>query len=142
MAVAKEEIRINVEPEVFFAVVSDYERYPEFLKDMENAEVLSRHDGLVEARFTANFIKRVTYTLRLQERPPTSVEWSLIEGPFKVSDGGWRLERLEDGSTLAKYHIEVQVNAFVPKSVSTRVVATTVPALLAAFKARAEALHA
>jgi ribosome-associated toxin RatA of RatAB toxin-antitoxin module len=141
VAGAEQEIRVAVTPEAFFAVISDYERYPEFLPDMESAEVLSRREGHVEARFTANFIKRISYTLRLEERAPTFMEWSLIEGPFKVSDGGWRLERLADGGTLARYRIEVQVNAFVPKSVSTRIVATTVPALLKAFKERAEAIH-
>ena len=127
-------------PETFFSVISDYESYPDFLPDMENAEVLSRRDGVVEARFYANFIKRVSYTLRLEERAPVSLHWSLIEGPFKVSEGRWLLERTEDGTTLAKYRIEVQLHTFVPKAISTRVVATAVPALLAAFKTRAETL--
>ena len=83
----------------------------------------------------------MTYTLLLVENAPNSVTWSLKEGPFKVSNGSWTLERLSDGSTRAQYEVEVKVAAFVPKSVSSRIVGKTVPALLAAFKGRAESLH-
>ena len=141
MAGAEREIQVAVSPEDFFSVIADYERYPDFLPDMESVEVLSRAEERVEARFTATFLKRVSYTLEIVERAPNAMDWSLIEGPFKVSDGSWRLERLADGGTLARYSIEVQLHSFVPKSLSTPVVAKTVPALLEAFKARAEALY-
>ena len=141
MAGAEQSIQVAVSPEDFFEVISDYERYPDFLPDMESVTVLSRAQGQVEARFTATFLKRVSYTLRIVERAPSAMDWSLIEGPFKVSDGSWRLERLADGGTLARYRIEVQLHTFVPKSLSTPVVAKTVPALLEAFRARAEGLH-
>jgi ribosome-associated toxin RatA of RatAB toxin-antitoxin module len=141
MAGTEQEVRIAVSPKDFFSVISDYGSYPEFLGEMEETTVLSRKDGVVDARFTVNLVKRVTYTLTLVERAPNSVTWSLKEGPFKVSNGHWKLEELPNGHTLAKYHVEVKVAAFVPKSISSRVVGKTVPALLASFKARAEKLY-
>ena len=53
-------------------------------------------------------------------------------------NGSWTLKELPDGSTEALYAVEVKVAAFVPKSVSSRIVGQTVPALLASFKSRAE----
>jgi len=137
----QQDIQIAVSPEDFFAVISDYERYPEFLDEMEATTVLSRNDGVVDAQFTVNLVKRVTYTLTLVERAPLGITWSLKEGPFKVSNGRWTLERLPNGHTRALYEVEVKVAAFVPKSISSRIVGKTVPALLASFKARAEQLH-
>ncbi|MGB0641381.1 MAG: type II toxin-antitoxin system RatA family toxin [Myxococcota bacterium] len=141
MAGTEQEVRIAVSPEDFFTVIADYASYPEFLSEMEEATVLSRGNGVADVRFTVNLIKRVTYTLTLVENPPLLMEWSLKEGPFKVSDGRWKLERLPNGHTLARYQVEVKVAAFVPKSISSRMVGKTVPALLASFKARAEGLY-
>ena len=137
----QQEVQIAVSPEDFFGVITNYESYPEFLDEMEDAKVLARSGNTSEVQFTVQLIKRVTYTLLLVENKPNSVTWSLKEGPFKVSNGGWKLERMSNGSTRAHYTIEVKVAAFVPNSVSSRIVGKTVPALLAAFKDRAESLH-
>jgi len=141
VAGTQQDIQINVSPEDFFKVVTDYEAYPEFLDEMEAVRTLSRGGGVAEVQFTVNLIKRVTYTLTLTEVEATSVTWKLKEGPFKVSNGSWILERSASGGTHAKYSVEVKVAAFVPKSVSSKIVGKTVPALLAAFKGRAEKLY-
>ena len=137
----QQDVQIAVRPEDFFKVITAYEDYPQFLDEMEDVKLLSRTGNVAEVQFSANLIKRVTYTLLLTENAPNSVRWRLKEGPFKVSNGSWDLEALPDGSTRALYDIEVKVAAFVPKSVSSRIVGKTVPALLAAFKGRAEGLY-
>jgi coenzyme Q-binding protein COQ10 len=137
---AQQSIHVAVDPETFFGVITDYEAYPEVLPDMEFAEIVARDGGVTTARFTINLIKRVSYTLRLVERPHEGLSWSLVEGPFKVNSGSWSLERLDDGSTLAHYAVEVKVGVFVPGSITNRLVGKTLPALLEAFKQRAESL--
>jgi len=137
----QQDVQIAVRPEDFFKVITAYEDYPQFLDEMEDVKLLSRTGNVAEVQFSVNLIKRVTYTLLLTENAPNSVRWRLKEGPFKVSNGSWDLEALPDGSTRALYDIEVKVAAFVPKSVSSRIVGKTVPALLAAFKGRAEGLY-
>ena len=138
MAGVAQSVHIAVRPEDFFSVITAYEEYPAFLEEMERATLLSRDGNIAEVQFSVNLIKRVTYTLILTENPPYSVRWTLKEGPFKVSNGSWTLKEQADGSTHADYAIEVKVAAFVPKSVSSRIVGQTVPALLASFKSRAE----
>lgn len=134
-------IDIGVSPEAFFDVITDYERYPHILDEMEDAKVLSRTGNTADVRFSVNLFKRVTYTLTLVEDKPRSVSWSLKEGPFKVSNGRWDLQPTGSGHTRAAYTVEVEVAAFVPRSVSNRIVGKTVPKLLASFKAHAEGLH-
>ena len=131
-------IDIGVSPEAFFDVITDYERYPQILEEMEDAKVLSRTGNTAEVRFSVNLFKRVSYTLTLVENKPQSVSWSLKEGPFKISNGRWDLRPTGAGHTRAEYTVEVEVAAFVPKSVSNRIVGKTVPKLLASFKAHAE----
>ena len=58
-----------------------------------------------------------------------------------MSNGKWALETLPNGYTHATYEVEVKVAAFVPKAISSKLVGKTVPALLNAFKTRAETLY-
>ena len=140
MAGAEKTIEVAVSPEQFFAVVTDYERYPEFLSEIENADVLSRDDGSTDVRFTLNLIKRLSYTLTLVENQPNEVVWSQKEGPFKRNNGSWSLEALSGDRTRATYRVEVAVKVFLPGAIVNRLVGKTLPSTLEAFKARAEAL--
>ena len=140
MAGAQKSIEVAVSPEQFFEVVTDYESYPEFLPDMEGAEVLQRREETAEARFTLNLIKRISYTLTLVENRPHEVTWSLKDGPFKKNDGSWTIEPVGDGRTRATYRVEVTVGVFLPGSIVNRLVGKTLPATLEAFKGRAESL--
>lgn len=140
MAGAQQSIDVAVSAEQFFSVVTDYASYPEFLSDMESAELLRREGEHAEARFTLNLIKRISYTLKLTERAPYEVRWSLGQGPFKRNDGSWLIEERPGGGIRATYNIEVAVGVFLPGSIVNRLVGKTLPATLESFKARAELL--
>jgi len=142
VAGAQQSIDVAVSAEQFFSVVTDYASYPEFLSDMESAELVRREGESAEARFTLNLIKRISYTLNLVERGPYEVRWSLGKGPFKRNDGSWLIEDRPGGGIRATYSIEVAVGVFLPGSIVNRLVGKTLPATLEAFKARAERLVA
>jgi ribosome-associated toxin RatA of RatAB toxin-antitoxin module len=121
-------------------VIVDYEKYPEFLPEMERAEVVARDGDAVDVEFSLHLIKRLTYTLRLVGEPKVAVSWSLVDGMFQKNDGGWVLEALADGRTRATYRVDVAVGVFVPGAITKRLIGSTLPTTLAAFKARAESL--
>ena len=137
---ASRDIVIEVPPKDFFAVISDYERYPEILPEMVAARITHRDDTKTVAEFTINIIKRVSYTLSMVENPPFRLEWTLVEGPFTKNSGFWQLQELENGHTKAHYSVDVSVGRFVPKLMSNRVVGKTMPAILNHFKHWAESL--
>ena len=141
MAATTQTIEIDVPMEAFFAVIRDYERYPEFLSDMESVRVV-RRDGLVtDVEFTLNVIKRVTYILRLTESASgDGLRWELVEGMFKANNGGWALRELPGGRTHATYDVDVSVGIFVPGTIVNRLVGTTLPSTLKSFKRQAESL--
>ena len=141
MAGATQTIVVNVPPEQFAQVISDYERYPEFLSEMEAVKVLERNGDAADVEFTLNLIKRIRYVLRLTTRGNTGLDWTLVEGMFKRNEGGWTLEPLGEGKTRPQYRVEVAVGVFVPGAIVNRLVGKTLPATLEAFKERAEKLH-
>ena len=140
MSAAVQSIEINASVDTVYDVIVDYEKYPEFLPEMERAEVVARDGDTVDVEFSLNLIKRLTYTLRLVGEPKVAVSWSLVVGMFQKNDGGWLLEALADGRTRATYRVDVAVGVFVPGAITKRLVGSTLPTTLAAFKARAESL--
>lgn len=139
MAGAEKTIIINAPPNVVYDVIVDYEKYPEFLDEMDEVKILKRNGNVVDAEYTANVVKRVSYSLRLTGTPHTSVRWSLLKASFmKSNDGGWTLEDLGDGRTKATYGLEVRVSRLVPNRIVDMLTVKTLPKTLEAFKKRAE----
>lgn len=139
MAGATRSIVINAPIEKIFAVIVDYEKYPEFLPEVKKIRLANRKDNTVDVQYEAEIVKTIKYTLKLKEEKPTRVSWTFIEGEFmKDNRGGWVLEDLGGGKVKATYNIEVTVGLLVPKTIITALVDTQLPKTLEAFKARAE----
>jgi ribosome-associated toxin RatA of RatAB toxin-antitoxin module len=144
MAKVTKQVVVNTPLERFYDLVVDYERYPEFVPGIQGCRILK--DGPekhVEYRLDLG-IKRITYVLRMEERRPTHVAWSLVSGEMmKVSNGAWELSAA-DGGTRALYTVEIQISRppLVPQAIVDRVsdelTKIQLPKTLDAFKARAE----
>lgn len=141
MAGAEKTILINAPIQVVYDVIVDYEKYPEFLTEIEGIRILKRDGNVVDVEYTASMIKTISYSLRLTGIPNTSVRWCLLKASFmKTNDGGWSLEDLGDGRTKATYGLEVRVSRLVPRKLVDKLTVTTLPATLDAFKKRAESM--
>lgn len=134
-------IVINASTEKCFSVISDYERYPEFLPEVKKIRTANRRNNEVDVHYEAEIVKVIKYAVHLKEEKPTRVAWTFIDGEFmKDNKGGWILEALPDGKTKATYNIEVEVGMLVPKSVVNALVDTQLPKLLENFKKRIESM--
>ena len=142
MARAEAKEIINVPVEKFYQVITDYEKYPEFIKEMTDIEVLEEEDGVKVVEFRVNLMKSVKYSLRLEEsNPPSEVKWTLVESDFfKKNDGGWKLEKIDDDTTEATYFIDCDFKMLVPSMIVSSVVRAQLPKMLHSFKERAESL--
>jgi coenzyme Q-binding protein COQ10 len=137
---ASRSIVFNAPLDKCFAVISDYERYPDFLPEVKRIRTSNRRGNEVDVQYEAEVVKVIKYTLHLKEEKPR-VTWTFIEGEFmKDNKGGWLLEDLGGGKTKATYTIEVAVGALVPKTIVNALVDTQLPKLLDNFKKRIESL--
>ena len=122
-----------------YAVISDYERYPEFLPEVKKIRTSNRRGNEVDVQYHAEVVKLIKYTVHMREEAPTRVSWTYIDGEFmKDNKGGWVLEDAGDGKTKATYSIEVALGPLVPKTIVTALVDTQLPKLLENFKKRIE----
>jgi coenzyme Q-binding protein COQ10 len=141
MAGATRSIVFKASMERCFAVISDYERYPEFLPEVKRIRTANRRGAEVDVHYEAEVVKVIKYAVHMREEKPSRVSWSFIEGEFmKDNKGGWTLESAGEGLTRATYNIEVQVGLLVPRTVINVLVDTQLPRLLENFKKRIEAL--
>ena len=78
-----------------YALVEDIASYPAFLPWCLEAVVLEKNN-LVKARITAGLhgLKQ-SFTTQNENRPGTSIDMRLLEGPFKRFAAGWRFTPLD-----------------------------------------------
>jgi coenzyme Q-binding protein COQ10 len=143
MATARRSIDVDVPPERFFEVVRDYARYPEFLPEVKAVSVGPRTGDSVEVTYRLDArIKLIEFTLLHVESAPSRIEWRLVRGDLmKRDEGRWTLEASPSGGTTATYAIELELQPRVPRGLEKALAEQGLPAFLANFKARAEAMH-
>ena len=97
-------------------VITDFGRYPEWIRDMSSAEVLEEfEDGyahLVRFRLDAGVFKDV-YTLRYEySQDLTRISWTLDEASSvqKAQVGSYDLVEGSDGNTTVTYTLAVELS--------------------------------
>lgn len=138
MAKVTESIEIEAPPASCFKVITDYEKYPSFLKETKSVVVRKKTGQTAEVTYTIDVIKKITYTLKMVGSPPSGIKWSLLTGEMmKKNSGEWVLKG-EGGRTRATYSIDVEFGVFVPGMISKMLVGSNLPSMLKSFKKRIE----
>lgn len=139
MPSAKQTTEIDVTPEEMMRVITDFGSYSDFLPEIEDVEIVRESDSEWDVRFTVKVVKRLRYVLRLKQNGPHQLRWHLLEGAFKVNEGGWDLVPIDEGKrTHVTYFIDLQIGMFVPSSIMRNAVERTLPDTLKRFKGEAE----
>jgi ribosome-associated toxin RatA of RatAB toxin-antitoxin module len=139
---ATETMTLRASPERCFAVVTDFESYPQWAADIKEVQVLDRdaegRGSRVQYRAAA-FGRSTTYTLVYDYTDaPKVLSWKLEEGDLeKVLDGSYTF--VEDGDdTEVTYHLEAELILPVPGFVKRRAEGRIVHTALKELKAKAE----
>lgn len=140
MAGATRSIIINAPIEKVFDVITQYEKYGEFLPEVKEVRTSGRQGSEVNVHYKVDVVKTIKYTIRVKEERPTRMSWTFVDGEFmKDNKGSWVLEPAGEGKTKGTYTVEMALGALVPKAVVNALVDTSLPKMLEAFKRRAEA---
>ena len=96
-------------PEQMFALVQDFERYPQFVPWVASAQLIERNDDMVIAKLDmhrSGFRER--FTTRNTLRQPSEIRMELVNGPFKALDGRWTFEPIADRGTKVSLTINFE----------------------------------
>ena len=128
------------------ALVEDIERYPEFLPGCTTAAIEQREGGRVRARLGFR-IKGLTDSFatenetRLGADGVHTLRMRLVQGPFRSLAGEWRLQSLGEGACKVSLAVDLDFGVRALEALFGKQIEQAVTGVIAAFKARAEALH-
>lgn len=131
----------NCTREEFFKIISDYEKYHEFLQEVKKCTVLKTEGNRKLVEYQVSVIKSFKYSLWMTETPPHSIQWEFAGGDvFKTSLGSWKLED-EAGKCRATYAVEATFSLFVPGPIANALVSVNLPGMMSAYHKRVAQLH-
>lgn len=141
MSHASASIEIKAPIKNVYDVISDFEAYPEFLKETQKVHVEKMSGKTARVTFTINMIKRITYTLDIKLNPTHGLSWHLVKGDMMKSNSGhWKLSELKKDLTKAVYEIDMDFGSMVPKPLTNKLVGTNLPTMMKQFRDRVEEL--
>jgi ribosome-associated toxin RatA of RatAB toxin-antitoxin module len=138
-----EQMVIAGTPARCFEVVTDVERYPEWVADVKQVHVLSRDDegraSVVSFRAGA-FGRSTSYVLAYDySNAPEEISWIQKEGDLTNRlDGSYRFVPTADGSTEVLYQLAVELRVPIPNFVKRRAEGHILHAAVRDLKARVE----
>ena len=136
MASAQATEVFNCSPDQFFDIISDYEKYDEFLQEVKSCTVLKEDGGRKLVEFKVSVVKSFSYTLWMEEERPRKVSWDFAGGDiFKTLHGSWNLEE-EAGKTRATYAVDAKFGVFVPGPIAKALVGVNLPGMMSAYHKR------
>jgi ribosome-associated toxin RatA of RatAB toxin-antitoxin module len=144
MAGAERKETVDVPLKDFFAVVSDYAAYPDFVTGMKSVRILANAPGSKQVEFDLEMMKRVQYTLDIRETLDAesgtgSILWTLhASDMFKANNGGWTLRAVSPTRTEVSYKLDLEFNIPVPGFVLKGLVANALPTAIKEFAERAK----
>ena len=97
-------------PEEMFRLVTDVERYPEFLPWCDHARVIAQTPEGMEAEIGLRISGiHQSFSTRNTHVPGREVKMQLVNGPFSNLSGGWTFHPVGDGSQRA-CKVELNLN--------------------------------
>jgi uncharacterized membrane protein len=118
-------ITIGAPMERVYEIASDFEKYPEWAKDVKEAVVRARDDDgrPVEVEFRASALGRSThYTLTYDySQAPNVLGWNMLRGDIMRSiDGAYTFSENTDGGVEVRYDLAIDLVVPLPGFVKRR----------------------
>src|SRR5260370_39176036 len=90
---ASRSILIDAPIETVFGIITDYEKYPEFLSEVKAIRVSQRLEGEAVVQHEENVLKTIRYTLKLKEEKPRRASLTFVDGELMSEKRGCCLLR-------------------------------------------------
>lgn len=148
--VVSAEALIHADLQTVWGVLSDYGRLAEYIPNLAMSEVRPRPGGGVRLEqcgvqkifgfeFRAAVVMDMT-EVGAKEKEARGIEFELVESrDFRVFQGVWGMERVDDGKTVLRYLVEIVPKGLVPvKAIEWRI-GEDVPQNMEAVKRECEA---
>lgn len=142
MAEAKHTEIFHCTPDEFFKIVTDYEKYPDFLSEVKSCKVLKNEGGEKLVEYKVSVVKSFTYQILLKEEKPSLVSWAFAGGDiFNTMSGSWKIAKESEGKCRVVYSVEGTFKIAVPKFVEKSLLNANLPAMMSAYHKRIKKVY-
>jgi ribosome-associated toxin RatA of RatAB toxin-antitoxin module len=129
-------------PEQMFALVEDFEKYPQFVPWVAGAQLLERSPDAVVARLDMQRSGiRERFTTRNTLQRPSEIRMQLVDGPFRSLDGRWTFHPIANRGTKVDLKIHFDLANPMMNLLVGRTFEKSCAELVDAFVARARAVY-
>lgn len=133
---------VRARPDRVWEIISDHNNLHHVFSQMKKAEVVKSEGQVKYIKYTvapSGPVGTFTYTVKLREKAPYSMEWTRVSGAFKNVKGFWKLEPLDNGTTtLATYASFVDGGFLLPQPLIRRQCRIDMPAVISTLKTEVE----
>ena len=131
-------------PAEVMAVVADFEAYPDWVANLEQAEVLAsdrqgRGTRVAYRLQTPWGEQAYTLAYRYQARD-AGVSWTYVEGTLEDLTGSYVLEPTDNGTTRVAYLLEIELGVPIPGFLMRQAAKQIVRSALSDLKRRVESM--
>lgn len=125
-------------------LVSDIEKYPEFLPWCKEVRILESDNDGIKAQVTlGNDFVTESYRCRVKTDYPYRIDVIYVDGPFKYLNTHWRFIECDGEQEGCKvdFFIDFEFQSSLFQMLFQKVFASVVEGIMTAFKDRAHTLH-
>jgi len=132
----------NCTPAEFYKIVSDYEKYPDFLNEVKSCRVVKTDGAKKLVEYKVSVVKTFSYQLWMNEKPDEKISWEFASGDiFKTSSGSWTLAAEGNGKTKATYAVDATFSMFVPGPIAKTLLTVNLPSMMSAYHKRVKEFY-
>lgn len=97
-------IVINAPKDKIFSIIADFDNYKKTMPRVMQSKIVKKEKNKVIASFHFDVLTGLDFTFDYKLKPSSKIEWGLIEGPFRKSEGTWILKKAKDGKGTMVIH--------------------------------------
>ena len=128
--------------EQLFDLVSDIEKYPEFLPWCMATRVRQQTEDTSISDMVIGFkMFREKFTTKVVLRRPGRIDVSYFEGPFKYLNNHWIFEPHGNGACLIDFYVDFEFRSKILQATIGAVFNEAVRRMISAFEKRADKLY-
>lgn len=125
-----------------FALVDHVEDYPAFLPWCGGVEVRERTPEKLVAAITINYHGvRQSFTTENTNQPPSRMQMTLVEGPFRHLDGTWQFSPLREDACKVEFELHYEFSSKLLEKLIGPVFSKIADSFVDSFCKRAEVVY-
>jgi ribosome-associated toxin RatA of RatAB toxin-antitoxin module len=130
-------------PAQVFALVNDIASYPKFVPGCSSAEILMHNEHEIVARMTVHRGPLSTQlTTRNRPRPHSEIRMELVAGPLRSLDGVWSFAPVGSNGCRIELQLSFEFTNAFKAALFEPLLDSTATAMVQAFVAQAQRVHA